>query len=262
MTPDSGVEVDSTMVALYANAQGSQDHIIGVTLDNNGSYYCSNCIQPAGWVLTDINGPHCGGQTGPPNSQGVLASNHVLTFACGPIINQLGFLANPTPYNLDNPSDLNLTGSGTDTTYGQPLVGITDDVGTILYQGQADGVSPDNQTVTIGVNHTASLYPGAFYAAVANQISDGSYYVFGGANFTADGTGGGSDPCPEWCSCHPCYDSRIRPSIRNVERPSVLAKSLSGAANRHERNVLSRAAFGPYPMTRRISLEQIALNKR
>jgi hypothetical protein len=186
LIPESGVEVDSTVVAVFANAQGSRTSLIGITLSNNGSYYCSDCIQPAGWILTDVDGPHCGGQTGPPGPQGSLASNHILTFLCGPeTIEVLGFLANPTPFNLQSPSDLNLTGNGIDTTYGSPAVGITDDVGTIIYQGQADAVSPDNQTAYVNAGNMSSLYPGAFYAGVANRISDGSYYAFGGASFQA-----------------------------------------------------------------------------
>lgn len=143
-----------------------------------------------------------------------ISLSEQITLPCRPLF--FSFTASPSAVNaLSPPPTIDVTGNGSDSLYGTPMIAFYDEFGNVAASGPANQLLYNNGVVSgvrVNVSDLSQAYDGTYTGLVHNVRADGTWEVIGAAAITVygnppppdDGGGGGG--------CGPQSPGLLRPA--------------------------------------------------
>jgi hypothetical protein len=174
------------------------------SLNGVGFTQIANTRLPGTWRLTYSPGFNPGGSLclGIETVDRNLSLGSQITLQCQPRF--FSFTASPDVVNaLSPPPAIDVTGNGSDTLYGTPMIAFYDEFGNVAASGPANQLLYTNGVVSgvrINVSDLSGAYDGTYTGLVHNVQADGTWEIVGAAAITVygnppppDGGGGGGE---------------------------------------------------------------------
>jgi len=185
---------------------GTIDTCTGTT-DSFGLYPCPNRKIPAIWIFQELSGP-CFGK-GNILEKTINPGDTVLIL-CILDFRQF-FLTSDTMDVNSPPPAIEMTGVGMDSSYGMPVMQITDSDGNVVTSTSATAINGDGTWIQAPTPSIGNLYSGPYLVVVSNVQADGTLMRVGAAWMTLYGNDPpppppppDPDPTPTPCGDGPC----------------------------------------------------------
>ena len=188
--------------AMFVGVNGTCSHIT----DSLGFASCPNAKIPGHWSFEEINGP-CFGK-GNILEQNISPRDTVLILC---ITDLQVFGVAPDTMDVNSPSPtIEMTGVGMDSTYGMPVMQISDSNGDVVASTNATAINGDGTWVQAPTPSVGNFYSGTYLVVVSNVQADGTLMRVGAAWMTLLGNDPppppppDPDPTPSPCDNGPC----------------------------------------------------------